>query len=214
MHTALLLVLVTCSTACGPAHGPAPDPRAAAAERLLHLPSVEPGAFAPAQPRDELPMIGRPKEPPLALPVELPLPGRPAPMPARAFFTADGRLLGVESTQTIDDPRRLQRADAERGLQNAHQRIVGEAPVDDPAVLDALWKAVGARIDLSTVREFHLNAVQYGFDDGSVRPALVLYVWGPENPLAMPDELPEVLKDRIRFVYDVSTGELSADNLL
>lgn len=169
------------------------------ATRLLR----EPVAYL-KQPQSELYSVSYP----------LSLPSRPEPMASRALFNNDGRLLAVESVGTIDDPRRMSAATVERGMRNSNQKITAFEPLDNRLAVDRLWERVGKRLETADITEFNLNSVMYDFGDNEPRPALILRIWGPGNPLDMPDDLPEVLKNRIRYIYDIRNDELYADNLL
>jgi hypothetical protein len=141
---------------------------------------------------------------------------QPAPRSLRSetFFTEEGDFFGAQSEQTINDPRRMGVETVERGMSNSKQAITSAAKLPDDFDYDGFWQAVADRVGLEGVKEFSLYAVQYDFGDGRPQPVLILNLWGPENPLGMPDELPDFLKNRIRLIYDLRQHTWAADNLL
>jgi hypothetical protein len=208
-----LLIAFTAASCPEPSGKQAPAVQRSIA-RMLALESVRAEAIRPRQPRRELPFVARASTPPLAVEHVQTVPGRTSPLPSRSFFTPEGKFLGAESLAVIDDPRRMTRAVVEEGMRNGKERIVAAAELSDRSALDALWQAVAKRIDVGEIEEYDLRYVEYELSDRSRRRMFVLNVWGPQNPLGMPEELPEVLKNRIRILYDVELKTLAADNLL
>lgn len=137
--------------------------------------------------------------------------GKPS-IAMRSLFSDTGAFLGAQSLATTPDPRRMSIDVLETGLTRMGVTVALPSTPHETD-LDAIWRAVARRVPLDEIREFDLYRVDYT-ERGTRRPAVIVNVWGPANPLDMPDELPEVLKNRIRFIYFLDDGTWEADNLL
>ncbi|OED37787.1 hypothetical protein AB833_22430 [Chromatiales bacterium (ex Bugula neritina AB1)] len=134
---------------------------------------------------------------------------------AVSYLDKNGAVLRQESVETIDDAFRMPASTQEKGTRQSGRSIAGEAGPVAADTLKQAWASIANRVSISDIREFELAHVLFDFgDEQAARPVLIFYIWGPDNPLGMPDELPGVLKNRIRIIYDISRKEISADNLL
>ena len=135
--------------------------------------------------------------------------------PVLSYLDRDGRVVRQESTATVADPRRMTLDVQTLGTKNSGRRIVARGTGMDKRTLDSIWSVIARRIPVESIDEFELINVIFDFGDGEPpRPALIFHIWGPDNPLGMPEDLPESAKNRIRIIYDIERGEISADNLL
>lgn len=132
----------------------------------------------------------------------------------RSFFTRDGRFLGGESAARIEDPRRLPPSVVQQGMSETGSRIVGAARLPQDFDIREVWEVIGTIVPLGEIDEFNLYPVDYELPSGETVPVVIVNIWGPKNPLGMPDDLPDVLKDRIRVIYYVNQKTWEADNLL
>jgi hypothetical protein len=137
---------------------------------------------------------------------------RQKPLTMYSLFSDSGTFIGAQSPSTTPDPRRMTVEVIETGL--TRRGITVTAPISprEPD-LTAVWSTIAHRLRLDEIREFNLYYVDYVVR-GTRRPAMIVNIWGPDNPLGMPDELPGVLKNRIRFIYYLDDGTWAADNLL
>jgi len=145
---------------------------------------------------------------------ELVLQKQQPPLMVKSFFSEKGHFVAMESVNKIPDPRRMQTEYIEKGMKNINNRIIERKELDNKVLLDELWKVIARRIDLKQIQEFNIHHVEYEFDDGARHPVFIVNIWGPDNPLNMPEGLPAVLKNRIRIIYDYQNKTLFADNLL
>lgn len=133
---------------------------------------------------------------------------------AVSFFDNAGRFIGSQSETQITDPMRVTPEQSVRLMRGIGQSIAGVAELPDDFDLSAVWQVIGKRVPLEDIREFSLYAVRYAADDGTERRAVIVKIWGPRNPLGMPDQFTEVHKNRIRFIYYLDDGTWEADNFL
>ena len=132
----------------------------------------------------------------------------------RSFFARDGRFLGSESVARIRDPRRLPPVLVQQAISDTGNRIVGPVRLPQGFDIREVWKVVGTVVRLDEIREFNLYPVDYALPGGATVPVVIVNIWGPNNPLRMPDHLPDVLKNRIRITYYINKKTWEADNLL
>lgn len=134
--------------------------------------------------------------------------------PATVFFSESGRFLRVESEAKIDDPRRMAPETVEEGMRGGETTILGAADAGEDFDLVAFWNAVCRELQMAEATEFNLTAVL--IQEGGADPESVIIVnaWGMDNPLDMPEGLPDVLKNRIRAGFDLEGNLLWMDNLL
>ena len=140
--------------------------------------------------------------------------GLPEARRVRSFFAHDGRFMGAESVARIRDPRRLPPDLVEQAIGEVGNRITGPARLPDGFDIREVWEVVGTIVRLDEIREFNLYPVDYETPAGATVPVVIVNIWGPTNPLRMPDDLPDVLKNRIRIIYYVNRKTWEADNLL
>jgi len=140
--------------------------------------------------------------------------GLPEARRVRSFFASDGRFMGAESVARIRDPRRLPPDLVEQAISEIGNRIAGPARLPDGFDIREVWAVVGTIVPLEEIKEFSLYPVEYETPGGATVPVVIVNIWGPQNPLRMPDDLPDVLKNRIRIIYDVNKKTWEADNLL
>ena len=131
-----------------------------------------------------------------------------------SYFTSNGSFLGSESVSKIVDPRRMQINFVEKGMNGIKHSIVDITASPENFDYAKMWQTVSRIVSLDQVKEFNLYFVNYRQEDNSVKPMVVLNIWGPDNPLHMPDALPAVLKNRIRIIYNPADGLWMADNFL
>lgn len=131
----------------------------------------------------------------------------------KTYFTSDGRFLRLESNRKIQDPRRMPRETIERGMSGGSIDVIGTGATQD-FDLSRFVEKMHDRISLQDAKEFDMSLVQAKLDGGPVQDLIILNVWGVENPLGMPDELPDVLKNRVRIIMDSNGNIVSRDNLL
>jgi hypothetical protein len=220
----LALGLMGCAAALNLALAPAPVKAASAeAERqiraTLGLPSESALSLEERVPDYRVPFLGAPQAEALIVRRDLVVPdpetgaelGRFA---AGFFFSTSGRFLRAESEAKIDDPRRMDVEIVEKGMSGGETEIVGVADVGEAFDFASFWGAVCARLPMNEATEFNLTAVLWKERDADPVPVIILNVWGMDNPLGMRDELPEVLKNRARAVFDLEGNLLWMDNLL
>jgi hypothetical protein len=131
-----------------------------------------------------------------------------------SYFDSNGSFLGTESVGKIVDPRRMQVNIVEQGMTGTHQAIVGLTASPANFDYEKMWQTVSKIVSLEQIREFNLYFVNYRLEDNTVKPMVIINIWGPANPLHMPDALPEVLKNRIRIIYNPVDSDWMADNFL
>jgi|GEM_PF-7108683 len=165
-------------------------------------------------PRHRVPFLKTPAVTPVAVQHAIGVGPGKTELRMESFFDAEGRFLGAQSLNQIDDPRRRSVEDVEEVMRTTGEIVVGRPAPTTKLDLSKIWRAVGQRVDLTQIEEFDLSFVVYRFHDGGERPAVILDIWGPDNPLGMPEELPDLLKDRIRIVYDLKNETYQADNVL
>lgn len=165
-----------------------------------------------ARPRFTIPFVRAEAAERTAVLHELVVDARQEPIVMRSLFSDTGAFLGAQSESTIVDPRRMRVDVLETGLTRMGVTVAAPSTPHEPD-LDAVWRAVAQRVALDEIREFNLYRVDYVVR-GTRRPAVIVNIWGPRNPLGMRDELPDVVKDRIRFIYFLDDGTWAADNLL
>ena len=130
-----------------------------------------------------------------------------------SFFSIDGHFLGSESIEKINDTRRMPVDIVEKGMIGIKDSILQISVTSDNFNYEKMWEVVGKIVTLEQIKEFNLFYVNYRYN-GKIKPTIILNIWGPDNPLGMPDELPAILKNRIRIIYDPNDNSWMADNLL
>lgn len=131
-----------------------------------------------------------------------------------SFFAADGSFLGSESISKITDPRRMQLDFVEKGMQGIKHSVLGFVSSPENFDYQKMWQVIDKVAPVKQIKEFSLYFVNYRFEDNSVKPVVILNIWGPDNPLGMPDSFPTILKNRIRIIYNPADNTWMADNFL
>lgn len=165
-----------------------------------------------ARPRFTIPFVRPAETERIAVLHEISADARQQPIAMRSLFSETGSFIGAQSLTTMPDPRRMTVDVLETGLTRMGVALTLPLTAQEPD-LDAVWKAIAQRVPLDEIREFNLYRVDYVVR-GVRRPAVIVNIWGPRNPLGMRDELPDVVKNRIRFIYYLDDGTWAADNLL
>jgi hypothetical protein len=132
----------------------------------------------------------------------------------RTYFSKEGRFLRMESVASIQDPRRMSADLIEKGGQRSDLRIIGLGGVGSDFDFSAFWQKVCSRIPMEAAKEFNATAVLLETKNGESQPVIILNIWGIPNPLGMPDDAPELLKNRERVFLKLDGEILSRDNLL
>jgi len=218
-----LALMLTAGIVCGActanaAQRPATD-EAAALDALRTLPAavsrVVKGRVVSvdrARPRFTIPFLRPAQTERIAVLHEISADARQSPIAMSSLFSATGAFIGAQSLTTMPDPRRMTVDVLETGLTRMGVALTLPLTPQEPD-LEAVWKAIAQRVPLDEIREFNLYRVDYVLR-GVRRPAVIVNIWGPRNPLGMRDELPEVVTNRIRFIYYLDDGTWAADNLL
>lgn len=218
-HLLLPLFLLSALAVAAHAQDDAVDFTERAKARAARTLALSPGdmerRIEPISPRRGIAFIEQAPEVRPAIRHDLVIGDRRTDVPVTAFLARDGGLLRLESVATIDDPRRMSVAVQEQGTRDSGRRIVEMRAIADRQTLAEAWDLIERQIPMKEIDEFEILSVLFDFgDEGPPRPALIFHIWGPENPLGMPEDLPELAKNRIRIIYDIERGEISADNLL
>jgi len=133
---------------------------------------------------------------------------------SNSFFSSEGNLVRISSSKKINDPYRLSESDINYANENSFEKVVEVIDVLNPEDIKTVWEHASSLINIEEVEEYNLIHASVGTKSGDTRRVYILYLWGPKNPLNMPEEFPDELKNRIRMTIDLEIGQVVSDNTL
>lgn len=137
------------------------------------------------------------------------------------FFSRSGDFLRAESVSKMkEDPWRGSIKEVEKGWRNTGQSITG-IPEGVDFDLQSFWKKLCKQYAMNEATEFNLSLVEYSHT-GLVKkpsPALVLNVWGLNDPLGISArlsgyEISDIVKNRVCAIFDIDGNGILDHNLL
>lgn len=213
VSTAYVLVLSSLLSFCATA-APPKQPALQSIKRCLQMEPDANVAVAEARRTDMIPFLSGTNDTVLVVKVNLPLAGKKESKATRTLFSEAGQFLRAESVEEISDPWRRKKDSLEKAILNSGDKITGVPRFERHVDIIALWEKVCQVLPMGEAKEYNLTLVEYQFRGKAPQAVFVLNVWGISNPLAMPDDLPEVLKNRVRVMLDLEGNVISKDNLL
>lgn len=131
----------------------------------------------------------------------------------QVFFTSDGAFWGVQSVKTMDDPWRYDDATIEKLLIKASRRYDGLPPYNESLMLGEFLNNASKMYDFTSCGEFQIYHIVANSEKAQKDGVIIINIWGIDNPLNLPDDLPEGRRNRVRATFDIKGKYLYSDNI-